>query len=200
MGTTERRERDKAEMRDKICRAAMKLFLDEGFENTSIRRIAAAIEYTPGAIYSYFEDKDAILFALHEEGFDKLFAMQIAAPLAEDPWERLLRCGQVYLQFALENPEYYDLMFIMNATGKHIRSEKYDWDKGVRAYDFLREIVKDCIAQKKLPPDDPEVVAFALWSSVHGMAALVIRHRCVMIPEEARVPMAKAARPMTERR
>ncbi len=79
MGTAERRERDRNEMREAILAAAMKLFLDESFEKTTMRRIAQAIEYTPGALYSYFKDKDEILFALHQRGFDQLFAMQAPA-------------------------------------------------------------------------------------------------------------------------
>ena len=185
MGTQERRQRDKEEMRTRICRAAMKLFLSEGFERTSIRRIADAIEYTPGAIYSYFEDKDAILFALHDEGFDKLYAMQTAGPPLDDPYDRLVRCGEVYLRFALENPEYYDLMFIMASTGKQIADERHDWMRGLRSYEHLRTIVNDCLATGQLPPGDPEAVTFAFWSAVHGMAALVIRQRCVMLPPES---------------
>jgi AcrR family transcriptional regulator len=179
-----RRERLRAEMRERICAAAMQLFLSEGFERTSIRRIAEAIEYTPGAIYSWFRDKDDILFALHAEGFEKL--RSYLGEIAPDatPAQRLQRVGELYLRFAFENPQYYQLMFIMSATGKRIQEDER-WEDGLTNYDFLRAIVRDCIADGSLPPGELEAATFAIWGSVHGIASLVIRGRCPMIPDEA---------------
>ncbi|MBK7338149.1 MAG: helix-turn-helix transcriptional regulator [Saprospirales bacterium] len=61
MGINERKEREKVELRGLILKGAMEVFLEEGFENTSIRRIAERVEYSPGTIYVYFKDKDEIL-------------------------------------------------------------------------------------------------------------------------------------------
>lgn len=180
-----RSEQLRGEMRERICKAAMQLFLTEGFERTSIRRIAEAIEYTPGAIYTYFRDKDDILYALHVEGFAKLRGLLSELSAAElSPAERLRRVGELYLRFAFENPQYYQLMFIMAATGKRIQADER-WDDGLDNYDFLRAIVRDCIADGSLPPGELEAATFAIWASVHGIASLVIRGRCPMIPDEA---------------
>lgn len=179
-------------MRALITGAAMKLFLTEGFEKTSIRRIAEAIEYTPGAIYSYFKDKDEILYALHDEGMDRLYAAIGPVDRIADPAEALEVCCRSYVAFALANPEYYDLMFIMDATGNKIE-EKSDWIGGVRNYDVLRRCVYRAMNGGALPPGNPEAAAFALWSFVHGMVALVIRHRCPMIPDEAKPMMVAGA-------
>jgi AcrR family transcriptional regulator len=192
MGSSERRAREKEEMRALITRAAMKLFLAEGFEKTSIRRIAEAIEYTPGAIYSYFADKDEILYALHDEGMALLHGALSPVEAIEDPREALLTCCRRYLQFALDNPEYYDLMFIMNATGHRIL-EKEDWSAGLKNYDVLRRCVYRGIAAGTLPPAHPETTAFGLWSFVHGMLALHIRQRCPMIPAETLSEMMHGA-------
>ncbi|MBI5233035.1 MAG: helix-turn-helix transcriptional regulator [Deltaproteobacteria bacterium] len=62
MGISERREKEKKEMRGLILETAMELFLDEGFENVSLRRRADKIEYSPATIYLYYKDKDEILF------------------------------------------------------------------------------------------------------------------------------------------
>jgi len=180
-----RQERARQEMRQRIADAAMQLFLDEGFERTSIRRIAEAIGYTPGAIYSYFGDKDDILFALHTEGFAKLRALLRTIDAdALSPRERLVRVGELYLRFAFENPHYYELMFIMASTGKKIE-EQGEWLVGLDTYDFLRGIVRDCIDSGVLPAGDLEAATFALWAPVHGLASLVICGRCPMIPDDA---------------
>src|SRR5438270_12581792 len=69
MGIKERQERDREAVRRAIPDAARELFVAEGFQNASIRKIAERIEYSPAAIYSYFPGKDELFFALAEEGF-----------------------------------------------------------------------------------------------------------------------------------
>src|SRR5215208_5070860 len=72
MGIKERQERDREAVRRAILDAARDLFVREGFENVSIRKVAERIEYSPAAIYSYFPGKDDIFFALAAEGFHLL--------------------------------------------------------------------------------------------------------------------------------
>jgi AcrR family transcriptional regulator len=180
-------------MREAILGAAMKLFLDESFEKTTMRRIAKAIEYTPGALYSYFKDKDEILFALHQRGFDTLIAMQRPTMSIADPVERLLRQGQVYMEFALDNPQFYDLMFIASQTGRCIEKAE-DWKCGEQSYSMLRDTVRDVIAAGRMRgTDDPEVAAFAAWAAVHGIASLIIRNRSRMIPDQERERVVRGA-------
>ena len=69
MGIKERQERDREAVRRSILDAARELFVAEGFQNVSIRKIAERIEYSPAAIYGYFPSKDDIFFALAEEVF-----------------------------------------------------------------------------------------------------------------------------------
>ena len=69
MGIKERQERDREAVSRAILDAARELFVTEGYQNVSIRKIAERIEYSPAAIYGYFPSKDDIFFALAEEGF-----------------------------------------------------------------------------------------------------------------------------------
>ena len=73
MGVKERQGREREAVARSILDAARDLFVDEGYHNVSIRKIAERIEYSPAAIYSYFPSKDDIFFALAEEGFRILF-------------------------------------------------------------------------------------------------------------------------------
>src|SRR5262245_27135434 len=72
MGVRERQERERTKVRQAILDAARDLFVKQGFEHVSIRKVAERIEYSPAAIYSYFPSKDEIFFALSEEGFNLL--------------------------------------------------------------------------------------------------------------------------------
>lgn len=183
MGIEDRKEREREEMRQLIIKTAMKLFIGEGMDNVSLRKIADKIEYSPGSIYSYFKDKGEIIHAIHTEGFEKLYALQRTLDNVADPLEKLSKMGELYMQFALENKDYYDLMFIAKGVAAKI-NEKQEWDVGQRSYDYLRETVKACIEKGYMIKTDIDAATFAIWSFVHGMASLIIRGRCAMIPEE----------------
>lgn len=183
MSSEERKEREKQDMQQLIIRTAMKLFAEEGIENVSIRKIAEEIEYSPGSIYSYFKDKGEIIHAVHNEGFEKLYALQKTLDTVKDPLEKLSKMGELYMKFAMENKDYYDLMFIAKGVGEKIL-EKKEWDAGQRSYNYLRDTVITCIEAGYIVDSDADAATFAIWGFVHGMAALIIRGRCAMMPEE----------------
>lgn len=183
MGSKERRERAREKMRENILNAAIELFLEHGIKKTTIRRIADKIEYTPGNIYTYFKNKNEIIYAIHQRGFQILYDMQMTVVDTRDPGERLVKLGQVYIQFALMHRPFYDLMFIESHVQKVILDEKH-WEEGQNSYGILRETVSDCIQSGALPHGDVDSVTFAMWSFAHGLVSLVVRGRCAMIPDE----------------
>lgn len=69
MGISERKEREKRELRTRIMEATAKILIDEGYEKTTIRKVAEAIEYSPRTVYLYFRDKDSLLMEIIEDGF-----------------------------------------------------------------------------------------------------------------------------------
>jgi AcrR family transcriptional regulator len=183
MGISERKEREKKEMRGLILNRAMSLFLEDGFENITLRRIAEKIEYSPATIYLYYKDKNEILYAIHDIGFERLYKQQQTILSIKNPWRRLKKHGSIYIKFALENPEYYDLMFIMRGPAKKIK-EKKEWEIGLRSFEFLKKNINECIKAGYLSKTNLDVAAFAFWSLTHGIASLVIRERCIMFPEK----------------
>src|SRR5215469_13257856 len=111
-----RQEREKQELRQAILAAAGELFLEQGYERFSLRKVAERVGYSPTTIYLYFRDKDDLLFTVVDEGF-KRFGQQLvaAAESQEDPWERIIALGRAYVAFGLQNPMYYQLMFMQRA-------------------------------------------------------------------------------------
>jgi len=192
MGITERKERNKTEMRKRILDTAMKLFLEEGFGNVSLRRIADKIEYSPATIYLYFKDKDEILYALHTAGFEELYKRQQKLLSIRDLRKRIQRHGEVYIKFALENPEYYNLMFILRSPARKIA----EGDKlyvGRRSYEFFREDVGRAIKVGVLEKGDVDIATLALWSMAHGIVSLILRNRCPMAEKEGLSKIALGA-------
>src|SRR5260370_23677659 len=111
MGIKERQERDREAVSRAILDAARELFVAEGFQNVSIRKIAERIEYSPAAIYGYFPSKDDIFFALAEEGFGLLGnpASVVDEPRFKDAsTDELVRAiyWRLY-QFSRDQPQYF---------------------------------------------------------------------------------------------
>ena len=177
MGIQERKEKQKLEIRKLILDASMKLFVEEGFGNVTIRKIADLIEYSPTTVYLYFKDKDEIFFSLHELGFQKMNEMNRDLATINNPLLRLHKMGENYLEFGLTNPEFYNLMFIQDEPMKKIAELGCDWDMGDSAIGFLKEVVAECMEKGYLTRGDAHVVSLSMWSFVHGLVSLAIRER-----------------------
>jgi AcrR family transcriptional regulator len=189
-----RKERQKEELRTKILQTAKALFIEQGFEASSIRNIAERIEYSPTTIYLYFKDKDDIFFALHQEGFTLLNQYFKVLGNISDPFERLKTICKAYITFALENKEFYDLMFISRAPMNAISKEENPcWDEGQKSFGALLGTVIECIQNGYFKGMDPETVSFTLWSMVHGVCSLEIRERCSVLTEEKQTGLANRA-------
>src|SRR5574337_190419 len=192
MGIKDRKERQKQEIRRLVLDTARKLFLEEGFEKVTIRHIAERIEYSPATIYLYFKDKDEILYELHTEGLNELYKRQQMVMKTKDPFKRLQKHAEAYLHFAVENKEYYDLMFIMRAPLKCIKDIQH-WEIGMRSFDLLKQNLKDCMEAGRIPKNGLESAAFSFWALMHGMASLSIRERTIRFPTELIPSIVKGA-------
>ena len=184
MGIKERQERDREAVRRSILDAARELFVTEGFQNVSIRKIAERIEYSPAAIYGYFPSKDDIFFALAEEGFRLLGdpaalrrdpTLQNAPPL-----ERVRAVFWRLYEFSRDQPQYFALMFVERSVPRISR----EYERFAFAREMKQHIVEDlqaCIDAGELPRTlNPTVAMRALTVGVLGVAVLAER----LAPEE----------------
>jgi len=178
MSIADRKAREKEALKSLILKGAKKLFLERGIEQTTIRNIADEIDYSVGTVYVYFKDKNAILHDLHSIGFQELSGYFKELLSVKDPMERLKKMGIMYLKFAMENSEMYDLMFIVKAPMEFIESsEKEEWNEGIGTFGALRKTVEECIADGHFNGHFPEPLSFMIWGLVHGMCSLEIRQR-----------------------
>lgn len=191
MGIAERKEKHQQEIRKMILDASMKLFVEEGFENVSIRKIADLIEYSPTTVYLYFKDKNEILYNLHELGFQKMAEYNISLWDIKNPLLRLHKMGENYIRFGLNNPEFYDLMFIQVAPMDALETMKdCDWKSGDVALGKLKECLAECMERKLIAPGDVNAVSMAIWAMVHGLVSLAIRNRFQkLVTQDEMLPM-----------
>ena len=181
LGLVERKEREKAELKELILQAAKKLMLKGGQEGLSIRKIANDIEYSPATIYLYFKDKDEILHELMEMGFHKLNKYLMSSFAEEDAVRRIYLIGEAYIKFGLENKDWYDLMFTSDKPMKHIEKCCEDWDQGMLMFDFLANTCKEAIQKLSLKSQDERILALQLWSCVHGLVMLAHSERIEIV-------------------
>ena len=182
MGIIERKEKEKQDLRKRILDAAMQVFLEKGYEDTSIRNIAERVEYSPTTLYLYFKDKDAIFLALHDNGFCILNEKMTVLQYVSDPFERLKAMGRIYIEFALNNKELYDLMFMRQAPLDAMEcDDEQEWKQGQTAFDGLKLTIAGCMEMGYMKHDSVEIAAFVVWSAIHGMCALHIANRCMKV-------------------
>lgn len=174
MGSLERRARAREETRTKILDAARALFVSEGFEAVTMRKIARSIEYSPTALYVHFRDKVALMRELCERDFVEFAAQFAGLTQIRDPLERLRRAGIAYVEFALAYSNQYRLLFL--TPHPHFPKESQGGNAAEDAYGFIKQIFTQAIAEGRLRPEltDPDALAQSAWAAVHGLASLHI--------------------------
>ena len=175
MKSAQRRERQRAALRDEILAAARVIVVKEGYAALTMRRIAEAVEYSPAAIYQYFESRDRIAEAIGRAGFEELFAALATANEIAEPEKRLFEILRRYVHFGLDHPETYRLMFMEDPqiTTAVLKDASVN-DPGTRTYALLVGALSEMRAQGSLEATDAEIPQWAdtVWTSVHGLVSL----------------------------
>jgi AcrR family transcriptional regulator len=192
-----RRELEKEELRETILRAAADLLVEESYELFSLRRLAARIGYSATTVYRYFEDKDQLVFAVLERGFSEFGQrMHQAAAQSYDPMEQLAAQGRTYVRFGLEHPVFYKLMFMTRADyWQKMPPEAFD--SKMDSFGLLQRTVAAGMDGGQFRPGNPELVAVALWSQMHGIVSLALTMP-MMTPEHVAGATEVAIRNMRE--
>jgi len=178
MGVKERRVREKLETRDLILDAARELFLSEGYEGVSMRKVAEKIEYSPTAIYLHFKDKEDLFRELCHEDFGRLAEQFNVLAQHPDPVERLKRIGQAYIEFGIRYPNHYKLMFMTPHPPVPLdeRDQEVRGNPEKDAYAMLQALVRGALGAGVFREEyqDVDLISQTLWSGLHGVISLQI--------------------------
>jgi AcrR family transcriptional regulator len=161
-------------MRERILEAARHMFVRQGYEATTMRAIAARVEYAPTVIYHHFRSKEALLTELASLDFRALVEAFSRIGEVADPIERLRKLGETYVEFGVTHPMQYQLMFMTQRP--QLKNGTVRGDAGEECYGFLYRTCSDAVATGRLRPEfaDPQAVAQIAWSTVHGVVSLHI--------------------------
>ena len=177
MGISERKARQKADLRARILEAARAIVLADGFAGLTMRKIAQAIEYSPGTLYLYFAGRDEIARDLCIAGFRDLVAALTPVAAVAEPRARLEALARAYVRFGLEQAETYRLVFMEDPTIVKAIYEGPDAggpdDPGAQAYGLIAAGFFELQAAGRLAPGaEPTVLTDAFWAALHGVVSL----------------------------
>lgn len=175
MGIAERKQEEKQEMHQRILNGARKIFLEKGYEKTSMRNIASEINYSPGSLYFHFKDKTEIFQELQKEGFTLLLNQLKVLNSVADPFERLKASGRVFIQFAQENKDYYNLMFMVEEDVKEPSENRFQIAQ--EAINHMCSMIGECQQQGRFIGMDTDYFTFMVLSAMHGICALFCKDR-----------------------
>lgn len=181
---TPRRSYHHGDLRTALLTAAATIVRRDGAAGFSLREAAREVGVDPAACYRHFRDRQTVLLALAQQGFERLAAaMAAASDDVGDPLAALLRIGRVYVGFAREHPADFRIMF--GDSGTTAQDPRLRLPTVPRtAYEQL-ELLVGAWSRAAAVDVDVTHVARALWSAVHGVARLVLDGALVLTDAEA---------------
>ena len=140
--------------------------------------VAEAVGCTAPALYGHFRNKDALLRAVHDAGFRRLYEEKRARAkhFRAEPLAYLRACSHAYAEFAFDNPTLYRLMF---SPPPSLAADQgpLSTDLGRSALELVVKAIRACQKQGLLPGADPKRYAFTFWATVHGAVSLALQNR-----------------------
>ncbi|NQY99902.1 MAG: TetR/AcrR family transcriptional regulator [Bdellovibrionales bacterium] len=160
-------------------------FLAKGRSDFSFRELARALKVSPGAPYKHFETKEVLLAAIAEQGF-VIFTEALAESkeISKDkgPHEKFHAMGEAYLNFAVNNPDHYRLMFT-DAIPDHDLYPSLK-QNSMQSFQQLTSMVEEMQDIGFFKNQDPIEQSMLIWAHVHGLSSLIIEGRIGFVLEQ----------------
>jgi AcrR family transcriptional regulator len=161
--------------REQIIKCACDLYLSEGLDGFSMRKLAKCVGCTAPALYRHYESREEVMREVVAEAY-RLFAQYLYRALeGRTPQDRFTRAGQAYVDFALENPALYEVLYVpLDVLGIQ-RGEGPVADQVCAVGQFWSDRVREMMDAGFIHPGDPEQVSLILWAHGHGLVSLFHR-------------------------
>lgn len=153
-----------------ILEAARDLLAAGGLDAVSMRAVAAQVGLSATAIYHWFDGKEDLVDRVVQHGFrrSEAYMWKAIEDLPVGSLDRVAALGEAYIRFALENREYFKIIFaIQTPTPRHI-----DDVPGQGGYRVLRQCVIEAMEAGNIRREEPDLVVLYLWSVVHGLVTI----------------------------
>jgi AcrR family transcriptional regulator len=159
-----------AEFRDKLCRAATRLFAEKGIRGVTMRELASALRVSAMTPYRYFHNKEEILAAVRARAFDTLAAvLEEAYAIPGSTIEKAISLRDAYANFAIGDPDSYRLLFDLDQKDSALYPELQRAME--RTHSTMSQFIRNLIAEGVLE-GDPSLIGYVFWSTLHGAVCL----------------------------
>jgi AcrR family transcriptional regulator len=166
---------------ERIASAAQRLLDRGGSEAVTMRRVAKAVGITPMAIYRHYPDRDALLNALADKGFEELAARLTGKRFPGNINQRLTKMLEIYLEHALRNPRLFELMFLKPREGARRYPSDFKAGRSPTA-SLIAKVVQEGMESGYLRKDDPWEIVFEMGALSHGLIMLYLGGRMGVTP------------------
>ncbi len=155
-----------------IVEEAIALIRARGVDALSMRALATRIGVTAPALYAHFTNRDALLRACAQIGYDEL-DNRFRKGEPQSAIDMIWISSRSYVDFAMEEPELFALMFMFRPDAIEIAVEA-DIEHGgaTSVFDSMLQNLTDAITAGDLRTAEPISYALALWAAVHGIATV----------------------------
>ncbi len=179
MGIPERKERQKQELKESILTAVEELFVKDGYRNISMRKIAAMVEYSPSTIYRFFSSKADLVNELIARGYGGIYDryQTILSNRGNQPLETLNEIIKTYIEFALENPNHFQLW--LETSEIQVLNGKLHMQHGdlvYQVYSVWLDLIEECRTAGHFGDRETMTVFQLIWGPIVGIISLRIRH------------------------
>ena len=158
--------------REAIMAAARRILVDEGLDAVSLRKVAASLGVTAPALYLHVAHKRDLLQGIAEQEFDRLLE-QFHEVKTTDPVERLRELSHLYVKYACQNPALFRAMFLFRPE---LAAESHEGKEPLarKPFNVVGETVRQAVESGQFKAIDPDLAALTLWTSVHGVATMLL--------------------------
>mgnify|MGYP001822481206 CR=1 FL=1 len=158
--------------RDQILKCACALFLSDGIDGFSMRKLAACVGCTAPALYRHYESKEEVIQDVIAEAY-RLFGQYLYRALeGRDPAERFILAGRSYFAFAMEQPALYEIIYMPNEILGGASVQAGVADQACAIGQFWADRVREMMDAGYLKEGDPFKVSNTLWAHAHGMISI----------------------------
>jgi AcrR family transcriptional regulator len=187
MAKKSRREREKERHRQEIMKAAEKLFLSQGYENTTMNEVANESEFSKGTLYNYFNSKEDLYLAIGIRAYELIIEYtEEFVEKQEIGIDQLMAVGYAYFEFTKDYPAYATIFHdISDKLPEIARKEEKELTKSEKQYlkqsniyrDIFVEVISNAIQNKSIRSDiNPIMIGITLASLTSGLIK-ELKHR-----------------------
>lgn len=161
--------------RETILKCACDLYLSDGIEGFSMRKLARCVGCTAPALYRHYESKEEVIQEVVAEAYRQFTQYLYRALEGRTPTERFLLAGKSYLDFALEQPAFYEIIYMpREILGAHSPDSRVA-DQACAIGQFWADRVREMMDAGYLKEADPFEVSTTLWGHGHGLISIYHR-------------------------